>query len=40
MLAVHAARAGLRLSLNERDAQRADLTALVLRQEVSRHDAE
>ena len=40
MLAAHAARAGARLLLNERDNQRAALLALALRHDVTTHDAE
>jgi predicted RNA methylase len=40
MLAVHARQIGARLILNERDPVRADLLALTLDQQVSRHDAE
>lgn len=40
MLAVHALQIGARLILNERDPLRADLLALTLDQQVSRHDAE
>ncbi|GAA0309261.1 strawberry notch family protein [Sphingomonas oligophenolica] len=40
MLAVHARRAGARLLLNERDAQRAALVEEVLATAVTRHDAE
>ena len=40
MLAAHAANAGARLLLNERDAQRVGLLALGLRHDVTTHDAE
>ena len=40
MLAAHAARAGARLLLNERDDQRAALLRLALRHDVTTHDAE
>lgn len=40
MLAVHARQLGAQLILNERDPLRADLLALTLDQQVSRHDAE
>ncbi len=40
MLAAHAARAGARLLLNERDEQRAALLGLALSHDVTTHDAE
>ncbi|QCI92335.1 strawberry notch family protein [Novosphingobium sp. EMRT-2] len=40
MLAAHAARAGARLLLNERDDQRAALLGLAFRHDVTTHDAE
>lgn len=40
MLAVHAAFAGARLALNERDDQRAALLSLALQHEVTMHDGE
>ncbi|WP_454884294.1 strawberry notch-like NTP hydrolase domain-containing protein [Sphingomonas oryzagri] len=40
MLAVHARHRGAKLILNERDPVRADLLALTLGQDVTRHDAE